>query len=74
MLDGADHLDDADLGEAACPCGHEQFDVAVGYAILEGGDIRWVSVGLRCQLDGLLGVYVDWKIDYSPSRQLLTQA
>ena len=38
------------------------------------GEIRWVSVGLRCGSDGLLGVYTDWKIDYSPSRQLLEGA
>jgi len=74
MLAGARFLDEADLGEAACPGGHEQFDVAVGFALFEDGEIRWVSVGLRCQRDGLLGVYVDWKIDYSPSKQLLAQS
>lgn len=71
MLDSADHLDDADLGEAACPCGHEEFDVAVGFALREDGEVAWVSLGLRCRNDGVLGVYADWKIDYSPSRQLL---
>ena len=71
MLDSADVLDDADLGDATCPCGHEEFDVAVGFALGEDSEVRWVSVGLRCRNDGLLGVYADWKIDYSPSRQLL---
>lgn len=71
MLDSADFLDDAEVEAAACPCGHEQFDVAVGYALFDDGEVRWVSVGLRCQRDGLLGVYADWKIDYSPSRHLL---
>ncbi|MEU4676443.1 hypothetical protein [Micromonospora sp. NPDC023737] len=37
-------------------------------------EVRWVSVGLRCTQDGTLGVYTDWKIDYSPTRQLLTGA
>ena len=72
MLDSVEFLDDADLGPAACPCGHETFDVAVGFALREDADVRWVSVGLRCRNDGRLGVYVDWKIDYSPSRHLLT--
>ncbi len=72
MLDSGDYLEDADLGAAACPCGHEQFDVAVGFSLRDDGEVRWVSVGLRCRNDGLLGVYADWKVDYSPSRQLLS--
>jgi len=71
MLDSKDHLEDADLGDAARPCGGQQFDVAVGFAFLEDQEVRWVSVGLRRRTDGLLGVYVDWKLDYSPSRHLL---
>jgi hypothetical protein len=72
MLDSGDYLDDADLGAAACPCGHEQFDVAVGFSLRDDGEVRWLSIGLRCRSDGLLGVYADWKVDYTPSRQLLT--
>ena len=71
MLDSVDYLDDAELGDAACPCGHEAFDVAVGFALRNDAEVGWVSVGLRCHNDGLLGVYADWKIDYSPSRHLL---
>ncbi|WP_155856066.1 hypothetical protein [Cellulomonas sp. URHD0024] len=74
MLDCASYLADATLGAAACPCGGEQFDVAVGYSLLDDGDVRWVSVALRCQTDGLLGVYADWKIDYTPSGHLVTLA
>jgi hypothetical protein len=71
MLDSANYLDDADLGAAACPCGHEAFDVAVGFSLREDGEVRWVSIGLRCRNDGVLGVYADWKVDYSPSRHLM---
>ena len=41
-----------------------------------GGDheIRWISVGLRCLTDGTLGVYTDWKIDYTPTAHLLAGA
>ena len=77
MLDSADYLDEAELVQAACPCRHEQFDVAVGFSMREGDEadeVRWVYVGLRCQNDGLLGVYADWKIDYSPSEHLLRSA
>ena len=37
-------------------------------------DVRWVSIGLRCLRDGTVGVYTDWKIDYSPSGHLRGQA
>ena len=72
MLDSRDALDDAQLGDATCPCGHAEFDVAVGFSMrADELEVRWVSVGLRCRRDGLIGVYTDWKVDYSPSKQLL---
>lgn len=71
MLDSAEYADDAELEPAACPCGAGVFNVAVGFATYaDSDDVRWVYVGLRCIQDGLLGVYANWKIDYSPSRQL----
>jgi hypothetical protein len=73
MLDAADVAEDADPGDAACPCGGERFDVAVGFALCEDGEVRWVSVGLRCTAGGVLGVYADWKIDYSPSGHLMVR-
>lgn len=72
ILDSQDYVDDADLQAAACPCGNESFNVAVGFSFLDGSeDVRWVYLGLRCAQDGVLGCYTDWKIDYSPSQQLL---
>jgi hypothetical protein len=73
MRDSADVLDEADLGEAACPCGNESFEVAAGFAVRADGDIRWVSIGLRCTRDGVLGVHADWKISYSPTAHLFDQ-
>ena len=70
MLDSGDYEDEAKPGDAACPCGGESFEVAVGFALRDDGDIRWVSIGLRCVDDGLLGVYSDWKIDYSSTDEL----
>ncbi|MFB4283853.1 hypothetical protein ACBJ59_51740 [Nonomuraea sp. MTCD27] len=71
VADSADYVDEADLGECACPCGGAEFAVAVGFAFRNDGEVRWVSIGLRCISDGSLGVYADWKIDYSPSAHLL---
>ncbi|MFI6824315.1 hypothetical protein ACIBJE_25730 [Micromonospora sp. NPDC050187] len=74
VADSDDYLDDAELAECACPCGAESFAVAVGYALAGDGEVRWVSVGLRCLADGALGVYTDWKIDYAPTAHLLPSA
>jgi len=71
LLDSGETKDDAELEGAACPCGNETFNVAVGFAGYEGSnDVRWVYLGLRCTDDGVLGVYTDWKIDYTPSSHL----
>lgn len=70
MLDSAQYADSANPGDAACPCGGEVFDLAVGFALREDGDVRWVSIGLRCRGDDTLGCYADWKIDYSPTDAL----
>lgn len=72
--DSAEHWHGTDDDSCACPCGGEEFAVAVGYALFDDGDVRWVSVGLRCLKDNTLGVYADTKIDYSPSGHLLDLA
>ncbi|WP_025158019.1 hypothetical protein [Leifsonia aquatica] len=72
MLECASIADEADLVEATCTCGGTAFAVAAGFAVTGDGEVRWVSVGLECDRCGLAGVYVDWKIDYAPSRQLLS--
>ncbi len=71
MLDSAEFIDEAELEGVACPCGGEVFDVAVGFAFTAHSQVKWVSVGLRCKLDGVLGCYADWKIDYEPAGHLL---
>ncbi len=53
--------------------------MAVGFSLRDGGDVRWISIGLRCLTDNTLtdttlGVYADWKINYGPSGHLLSQA
>ncbi len=72
-----DNLDDGDgvPEDAQCPCGNETFQMAVGFALRPAGDdVKWIYVALRCTKCGELGLYADWKIDYSPSLQLLDQA
>lgn len=70
MLDSADALEDADMTKFRCRPGHTTFNLAVGFAYREDGDIGWVCLGVRCVTDGILGAVADWKIDYSPSEHL----
>ncbi|MEV6598673.1 hypothetical protein AB0M36_17710 [Actinoplanes sp. NPDC051346] len=72
--DSAEHWSEDEHDSCACPCGGEEFAAAVGFALFDDGEVRWVSVGLRCLKDDTLGVYADTQIDYSPSRHLLGQA
>jgi hypothetical protein len=73
MLDSAEVSEEAEPGGAACPCGNETFEVAVGFATAPDDEIRWVFLALRCLADGTLGVYADWSIDYAPTAHLLQQ-
>ncbi len=70
VADSGEYWDDAAPGDGQCPCGHEVFNLGVGYSHREDGDIRWITVGARCVECGVLGAYVDWKIDYSPTAHL----
>jgi hypothetical protein len=71
IADSAEYWDEADPGDAKCPCGEETFEIGVGFSLREAGDVRWITVGGRCVACGILGAYVDWKIDYSPTDHLL---
>jgi predicted nucleic-acid-binding Zn-ribbon protein len=46
--DSDEHWSGADHDSCECPCEGEEFSVAVGFAFLDDGEVRWVSVGLRC--------------------------
>jgi hypothetical protein len=79
LCDSAEYWDEAEPDECACPCGNETFRLAAGFAFYEDPkgvptqDVRWIYIALQCVKCDLIGVYGDWKIDYSPSHQLLDQ-
>jgi hypothetical protein len=70
--DSEEFWSNAEPGPAACPCDQEVFDIGVGFSLRPDGEVQWISVGCRCTACGILGVYVDWSIDYSPTDQLLS--
>ncbi|MFI6440260.1 hypothetical protein [Streptomyces sp. NPDC050759] len=71
IADSEEFWEDADPGAAVCPCGNEEFETAVAFSLADDESVRWVTVALRCQKDGAVGVYADWKIDYGPTDHLL---
>ena len=70
MLDGDEHSSDASLEECACPCGGENFQLAVTFAHRPDRSIKWVTIGARRTACGVLGAFTDWKIDYEPADHL----
>ena len=78
MLDSDQYWMDGDEEEGptgvVCPCGSNRFESAAGFSLMDDGEVRWVSIGIRCVHDGVLGCCADWKIRYSPSRHLLNLA
>jgi hypothetical protein len=74
IADSAEYWDDAEPEAVQCPCGEDAFETGVAIALREDGDVRWITVGVRCVACGVLGAPVDWKIDYSPTDHLLTAA
>jgi hypothetical protein len=71
--DSADYWDEGEPQPIVCPCGSALYEVGVGFAFREDGDVRWISVGVRCTACGVLSGPVDWKIDYGPTDHLLHQ-
>jgi hypothetical protein len=81
ICDSERYWDEGKSDECGCPCGEDEFELAVGFshvdAITEEGKtfrtIKWITVGARCVKCGILGVYADWKIDYDPCDHLYGQ-
>jgi hypothetical protein len=64
--DSDEYLAEAELGECACPCGGEEFEISVGVSLYDDSeDIRWLYLGCRCPKCGLTAVYGDWKNEFN---------
>lgn len=53
--------------------GHD-FDLAVPYSLRPSGDVRWITIGVRCVACGVLGAVLDWPVYYARSRHLVNLA
>ena len=67
------YLDECgDFVQRICRCGVESLELAVGVALYaESNDVRWVYVGAQCRECSCVGVYVDWKLEFSNYKALL---
>jgi hypothetical protein len=74
LVDSDEYWSDAAPKTCRCPCKSLDFNIAVGFSFRDDGSVRWVTVGERCVKCGVLGSFVDWKIDYSPTVHLLDRS
>ncbi|MGX5850497.1 hypothetical protein ACWGTO_25790 [Mesorhizobium sp. PL10] len=57
---------------ACIECGSEAANIGVGFSIYPNRDgIRWLYVGVRCSVCGVLGCFAGWKIGTSDSMDLI---
>jgi hypothetical protein len=74
ICDSEEFWEDASPKKWKCigKCKSKTVDICVGFALRENrDDVHWIYIGVRCSQCGVLGCYGDWKIDYSPSLQLM---
>ena len=71
LLDCEEVWEDAEPHTRKCPkCKCKTYNVRVGFARRENGSVRWVYIGNRCTDCGLLGSYLNWKINYEPTDEM----
>jgi hypothetical protein len=72
--DSEEYLEEAELEECACPCGHEEFEITAGVALYaDSQDVKWLYLGCRCPKCGLTAVYGDWKNEFIGYKDLLAR-
>jgi ribosomal protein S27AE len=75
IADSGEYWDEAEPVKLSCrPCRGRIFEVGVAFSKRENGDVKWITLGERCVRCGVLGSFVEWKIDYSPTDHLLSRA
>ena len=79
ICDSEEYWDEAEPEDWECTeCGCRTCNLGAGFSLYEpqdgnDRDVRWISIGQRCTKCGTLGSFVDWKVGYGPSYQLLEQ-
>lgn len=70
LADSEEYWNEAEPERVHCACGHQTFEVGVGFSFRPDDEVDWITVGCRCLQCGLMSVPVDWEIDYAPTEHL----
>jgi hypothetical protein len=74
LLDSEEYWEDCEPEQAECSlCQNKKFNVAVGFIYRKEESekvVKWVYIGNRCTKCGVLGSFLDWKIDYAPTDEM----
>ncbi|MCA9678599.1 MAG: hypothetical protein H6709_02005 [Kofleriaceae bacterium] len=74
ICDSDDAWEEAEPESWTCvECTSDRANVGCGFSLRDGGDVRWIYVGVRCASCGVLGCFAGWGIDYGPSGHLLDE-
>jgi len=68
--DSEEYWEESEPERSTCRCGAELFELGIGFSLRNDGEICWLTIGQRCVACGLLGSFVDWKVDYAPTDHL----
>ena len=70
--DSNEYLKGANLEPRGCVCGGDVLEITIGVSLYEGSnDARWLYVGCRCPVCGVLGNYGDWTSEFPDYTRLL---
>ena len=72
LLDCDDVWEESRPKSVKCPvCKRgKEFNLKVGLIRRDNGSVKWVYIGNRCVNCGVLGFFLDWKIDYEPTDEM----
>ncbi len=75
ICDSGEYWEDAEPEVCRCvKCDSDRFNIGIGFSLYENKQaIKWLYVGVRCAMCGVLGCFAGWKIGYEPSLQLMDQ-
>ena len=74
ICDAEEYWAEAEPESYTCvECKSQSANIGAGFALYEDGEVRWLYLGVRCAVCGVLGCIADWRVGYAPSRHLLEQ-
>jgi hypothetical protein len=73
VADSEEYWADADAHPAKCVHSDARFEVGLGLCVRDDAWVRWMCLGLRCTVCGVLSSPLDWKSDLELSDPACTR-